>query len=229
MAIERQSHKFWELHMTTDTAKIRFNPLVALLALAPLAFIAQSQAAGDAGTATVTLADLNLTTPAGVDMARNRLHQAARQLCSEAVGEATSHGALFVACLNDTVTNALRQIDQPARAAIESGAWTVLPTDVPGVGMSTSNVQSDVMVISMPKAELATPEGARIAKQQIKKTAQHVCASLTAQENGLSSSYGHCVEEATTAALRQVPSPAMVAAQEAPKPRIEITTQVASK
>jgi len=215
--------------MITGTSKnLRFNPLVALLALAPLALIAQAQAASEARTSTVTLAGLDLSTPEGVDIARNRLHQAARQLCSQAVGEATIHAAQFVTCMNDTVTDALRQIDLPARVAIESGAWRVLPTAGASADSPPSSVRSDVMVISMSKAEMATPEGARIAKERIRKTARHVCGQL-AQDHGVSSSYGQCVEEATTAALRQIPSPAMVAAQDEPKPRIEITTQVASK
>jgi UrcA family protein len=215
--------------MTTVIAKIRFNPLLALLAVAPLALIAQTQAAaGDARTATVSLADLDLSTPGGVHIARNRLHQAARQLCSESVGEAPSRAPEFVACLNDTVTGALRQIDQPGRAAIESGAWGRLPAGETAAVSSPSDVYSDVMIISMSKAELATPEGARIAKERIRKTARQVCAQVS-QQPGLSSTYTQCVDEATAAALRQVPSPAMVAAQDAPKPRIEIVTRVASK
>jgi len=217
--------------MITGTSKnLRFNPLVALLALAPFTLIAQSQAAAsEARTSAVTLADLDLSTSDGVDIARNRLHQAARQLCSDTVGEASPHAPDFIACVNDTVTNALRQIDQPGRAAIESGSWRVLPNDPTRADSPPSKLQSDVMVISISKAEMATPEGARIAKERIRKTARHICAQLAAQDHGVSSSYGQCVEEATTAALRQLPSPAMVAAQDEPKPRIEIVSRVASK
>jgi UrcA family protein len=214
--------------MTANTAKIRCNPLVALLALAPLALIAQSQAASDALTSTVTLADLDLSTPDGVDIARNRLHLAARQLCSQTVGAAPSRAPDFVACMNDTVTSALRQIGQPGRAAIESGAWNILPTTSTSADSPPSYVHSDLMVISMSKAEMATPDGARIVKERIRKTARRVCAQLS-QDPGLSSSYTQCIDEATAAALRQVPNPAMVATQDEPKPRIQITTQVASK
>jgi hypothetical protein len=37
------------------------------------------------------------------------------------------------------------------------------------------------------------------------------------------------MRDATVAALRQIPFPAMAALQDSPKPRIEVTTQVASK
>jgi len=217
--------------MTTISSKNRrFNPLMALLALAPIAVIAQSQAAGtEAHTSTVTLADLDLSTPEGVNIARDRLHAAARQLCSQVAGPSPSNPTNFIACLNDTVTDALRQIDQPGRAAIESGAWNILPSGATSDRLPPSAIQSDVRVISVANFDLSTPDGVRMAKDRIKKTARHICGQLAAEDTGLSSDYARCVDDTTLAALRQVPSPAMAAMRDAPKPHIEITARVASK
>jgi len=77
--------------------------------------------------------------------------------------------------------------------------------------------------------DLSTPDGARIAKQRIKKAAEHVCGQLASQDPWLDWNYAKCVRDATVAALRQIPFPAMAALQDSPKPRIEVTTQVASK
>lgn len=216
--------------MTTDTSKFRrFNPLMALLALAPIAVIAQSQAAGtEVRTSTVTLADLDLSTPDGVNIARDRLHEAARQLCSQSVGEDPAHPGKFIACMNDTVTDALRQIDQPGRAAIEFGAWNVLPSGAAASSGPTAD-QTDLMVISVAKVDLSTPEGVRIAHDRVKKTARHICLQLFTRDYGLQSQYVKCVDDATVAALRQVPGLAVAAMQDAPKPRIEVSARVASK
>jgi UrcA family protein len=131
--------------------------------------------------------------------------------------------------LNDTVTDALRQIDQPGRAAIESGNWNVLPTGVASGSSGFESDQTDLKVISVAGVDLSTAEGARMAKDQIKKAARHICAQLASQDPSLDSSYGKCVDDATMAALRQVPGPALLAEQQASKARIEVSTQVASK
>jgi UrcA family protein len=223
----------WEMHMNTFTFKnSRFNPLMALLALAPFAVIAPSQAAGTGPMATnvsVTLADLDLSTSRGVNSARDRLHLAARRLCSQVPGENPAHPADFIACMNEAVTDALRQIDQPGRAAIEAGSWTVLPADARSVPVPPSVDQTDVRVISLAHLDVSTAEGARAAKERITAAARHVCSELVSQDPGLDSHYGKCVNDSTLAALRQISTPAMAAMQDEPRPRIEVSTQVASK
>jgi len=216
--------------MTTDTAKIRFNPLVALLALAPMALIGQAQAAStEVHTSTVTLAGLDLSTPEGVGAARGRLQQAARQLCSQTIGAESGHSATFVACMDDAVNDALHRIDQPGRAAIEAGAWDIQPVEVTSRHLSPSEFMSAVMVLSVAKRDLSTPAGVRAAQARVGKAARHVCSELTDSELGIDSQYSKCVQDATTAALHQISSLQMVATQDASKPRIEISDQVASK
>jgi UrcA family protein len=208
--------------MNTYTFKSRhFKPLMALLALAPFAMIAPSQAAGtEIHTSNVTLADLDLSTSEGVNIARDRLHLAARRLCSQAVTLNSSNVENYIACMNETLTDAVRQIDQPGRAAVESGNWSTLPVNAD---------KTDVRVISVAHIDLSTSEGARMAKQRVRKAAEHVCAQLASMDSGLDSNYAKCVNDATVVALRQIPTPAMAAMQVSPKPRIEVTTQVASK
>jgi len=207
----------------------RFNPLMALLALAPFAVIAPSQAAGtETHTSAVTLADLDLSTSEGVNIARDRLHLAARRLCSQAVTLNPSNPENFIACMNETLTDAVRQIDQPGRAPIESGNWSTLPVNA-DTRLRFNADKTDVRVISVAHIDLSTPEGARMAKQRVRKAAEHVCGQLASQDLGLDSDYAKCVNDATVAALRQIPTPAMAAMQDSTKPRIDVTTQVASK
>jgi UrcA family protein len=224
----------WETRMNTFTSKnSRFNPLMALLALAPFAVITPSQAAGTeplASDVNVSLADLDLSTPEGVNIARDRLHLAARRLCFEVPGENPAHPANFIACMNDTVTDALRQIDQPGRAAIEAGSWTVLPGDTGRTPAPTKVDQTGVRVVSLAHVDLSTAEGAQTAKERVTKAARHLCAQLASHDSTQNSNYyAKCVADSTLAALRQIPTPAMAALQDAPKARIEISTQVASK
>ena len=68
---------------------------------------------------TVSLAGLDLATPSGAQVARERIHQAARRLCAE-VGDSFDLGRPqhFVACVDDTVAAALPQIKGLAVATI---------------------------------------------------------------------------------------------------------------
>jgi UrcA family protein len=69
-------------------------------------------------TSKVSLADLDLTTPEGASAARERLHKEARRLCSQvADSEDLSHQANFVACVDQSLANSLRQVAGPALAS----------------------------------------------------------------------------------------------------------------
>ncbi|MFI4869714.1 MAG: UrcA family protein [Steroidobacterales bacterium] len=72
----------------------------------------------DSRSARVSLADLDLTTEAGVRAAQERLHQAARRLCSQlADSEDLGHQPHFVKCVDQTLAAALRQVALPALVA----------------------------------------------------------------------------------------------------------------
>jgi len=69
-------------------------------------------------TSKVSLTDLDLTTPEGARVARERLHQEARRLCLQvADSEDLSHQTDFVACVYDTLAKAMRQLATPALVA----------------------------------------------------------------------------------------------------------------
>jgi UrcA family protein len=69
-------------------------------------------------TSKVSLADLDLTTPEGARAARERLHREARRLCSQvADNEDLSQQPNFVACVDESLANALRQVAGPALVA----------------------------------------------------------------------------------------------------------------
>ena len=96
--------------------------LVALCAIAPVAVMADPQAAVKpvTSTAQVSLADLDLATPQGLRAARERLHQTARRLCSQvADSQDLSHQSNFVACVDVTLANAMQKLSDPALAAVE--------------------------------------------------------------------------------------------------------------
>lgn len=74
--------------------------------------------APESRTSKVSLADLDLTTPEGEQAARERLHREARRLCSQvADNEDLSYQPNFVACVDKSLAEALRQIAGPALAA----------------------------------------------------------------------------------------------------------------
>jgi UrcA family protein len=69
-------------------------------------------------TTVVSVADLDLATAAGMQRARDRLHAAARRLCTRVVEPWTlSHQPDYVACVDRTLASALAQLPSPAVAA----------------------------------------------------------------------------------------------------------------
>jgi UrcA family protein len=68
--------------------------------------------------ATVSLADLDLSTEQGMQMARDRLDKTARRLCKQVVNPWTlSHHTQYLRCVDDATTAALGQIHDQALVA----------------------------------------------------------------------------------------------------------------
>ena len=64
-------------------------------------------------SATVSLADLDLTTPAGLNAARDRVNKTARHLCSSVSDPLDlSHHANYVICVDEAVAGAMLKIAQ---------------------------------------------------------------------------------------------------------------------
>lgn len=65
---------------------------------------------------TVSLTDLDLSTPDGVRAAHERLHEVARTLCSQVEGDMDlSHRENYLACVNEAMARSLPKIEQLAR------------------------------------------------------------------------------------------------------------------
>jgi UrcA family protein len=195
---------------------VRTTSLMALLALAPVAAIAQSPAAGavETRTSSLSLADLDLSTPAGVDAARDRLQQTARRRCSQVANrQDLSHQPNFIACMDETLAAALRQINGPVRAAIEEpGEWHTQQGDVTGSRLPPTAPETRVMVVSLANLNLSTPDGVRIAHDRIKRTARRVCRQLSGSIDPTEMwRYANCVEDAIAGALRQIGGPTVAA------------------
>jgi UrcA family protein len=122
--------------MNTDTymlgrfrrrGAVRTAGLMALLVIAPVLVLAETPPvpAADTRAASVSLADLDLSTPEGARAARDRLHETARRLCSRLVDlQDLSHQPNFVACVDEALAHALRQVgalpqaQKPALASV---------------------------------------------------------------------------------------------------------------
>src|SRR5262249_7113792 len=91
----------------------RARLFITLLAVAPIAAIADHQAAtaSDTRVANVSLADLDLATQEGMRVARERLQTMAQSVCTELIGKNDpSSRPNFATCVNDTMAGALRQV-----------------------------------------------------------------------------------------------------------------------
>ena len=95
------------------------NNLIAAAAMA--AFVGLNSAAvadqvsGETRAKTVSLANIDLSTVEGQRVAHERLHQAARRLCSQVADELDlSRQANYVACIDMAMTRADRQLQAMA-------------------------------------------------------------------------------------------------------------------
>lgn len=109
--------------LSSSRIVFRATALMTLLALAPAAGIAAgywTHPAPETRVARVSLADLDLSTPAGLRAAHDRLHEKARRLCFQLEDELSlSHQPDYVICVAKTTAAALQQAKVPALAANE--------------------------------------------------------------------------------------------------------------
>jgi UrcA family protein len=72
------------------------------------------------------VADLDLSTQEGLRIARERIHQVARNLCTQLASPLDlSHQSNFVACVESAMDRASRQLAGPALAVARSTAASV--------------------------------------------------------------------------------------------------------
>ena len=173
-------------HHTACAAAI----VMALFGIAPLGTIADQRAATTppSSVAEVSLSDLNLSTPDGMRLARDRLHAMAERLCADRGGgrEPSSQPA-FGACVDSTVTNALRHID-----ALRQAHVTVLNSVTLGASVPLADL------------DLSTLEGAGIARQRLDAMARRLCGELARRHDvSYQPNYAACVHDTLAGALAQ--------------------------
>ena len=143
--------------------------LLALCGIVPVGTIADQRTATTATNpvAEVSLSDLNLSTPAGMRVARDRLHIMAERLCAEqSGGREPSSQPTFSACVGSTVANALRHID------------TLRQTH--GTALNSVTVGASV---SLADLDLSTLEGASTARQRLEAMARRLCDELARRQD----------------------------------------------
>jgi UrcA family protein len=194
-------------------APIRTTALLALCALASDVTVAGSKTdtAPVTRSATVSLADLDLSMPEGARAARERLRQTARHLCNRVADELDlSHQANYVTCVEETLAAALRKVNEPAATSAPSTSVQTIAKK--GDQPAHSATDSRTSKVSLSDLDLATPEGARVARERLHREARRLCNQV-ADELDLSRqpNFVACVDETLAKALRQIAAPALVA------------------
>jgi UrcA family protein len=163
---------------------------MALFAIVSVGAIADQRAAttSPSSVAEVSLSDLNLSTPEGIRLARDRLQTMAERLCADRGGgrEPSSQPA-FGACVDSTVANALRHID-----ALRQAHVTVLNSVTLSAGVPLGDL------------DLSTLEGAGIARQRLDSMARRLCGELARRQDlSYQPNYAACVHDTLAGALAQ--------------------------
>jgi UrcA family protein len=193
-----------ELHMSISTVLTRrliWKTTLSAVGLTALGVAATAQqlsppshaadtqtslSARDTRVADVSLADLDLSGPEGMRVARERLHTMAQRICAGPDNPRLSSQPGFVACVDSTVASALRHISTLQTPATVRNSVT-----------RAGNV-------SVADLDLSTPEGSRVARERLEAMARRLCAEL-ARSNDLSyrPNWAACVHDTTTDALAQ--------------------------
>jgi len=136
----------------------------------------------------VPVSDLDLSSPDGMRLARDRLHAWAERMCVErGDGGDPSKQPAFGACVDGTVANALHQIE----------ALRQIKTTASSLAIRTATV-------SLADLDLSTPEGARIARERLEAMARRVCGELARlPDSSYQPNHAACVQDTLAGALAQ--------------------------
>ena len=164
--------------------------LMALFGIAPVGAIADQRAAPTSVTRVedVALADLDLSTPEGMRVARDRLHTMAQRVCAApADNRVASSQPTFAACVDRTLQNALRQID-----ALRQTKATVRNSVTRGANVSLADL------------DLSTLEGSRAAHERLEAMARRLCGELARRPDlSYQPNFTACVHDTLVGALAQ--------------------------
>jgi UrcA family protein len=164
--------------------------LMTLFGIVPVGTIADQSAATAtvSSVADVPLADLNLSTPEGMRLARDRLYTVAGRVCAERSGSRKpSLQSALGACVNGTVAKALRQID-----ALKQADTTVRYLVIRAVHVSLADL------------DLSTLEGARIARERLEAMVRRLCGEVVRRQDlSYRADFAACVQDTLAEALAQ--------------------------
>jgi UrcA family protein len=164
--------------------------LMTLFGIAPVGAIADQRAAPTSVSRVedVALADLDLSTPEGMRVARDRLHTMAQRVCAApADNRVASSPPTFAACVASTLQNALRQID--------------------ALGRTKATVRNSVTRganVSLADLDLSTLEGSRAAHERLEAMARRLCGELARRPDlSYQPNFTACVHDTLVGALAQ--------------------------
>jgi len=164
--------------------------VMALCGIGASAAIADQRAAITtvSNVADVSLSDLDLSTPQGMRLARDRLHAMAEHLCAaRSGGRDPSAQPAYGACVDSTVASALRRID-----ALREAPMAVLNS----VTLATN--------VSLADLDLSTLEGAHIARQRLEVMARRLCDELARRQDlSYQPNYAACLHDTLGGAMAQ--------------------------
>jgi UrcA family protein len=92
---------------------------MVLSALAPLVASADPPRARTSLESQISLSDLDLATPEGVALAHKRLKRKAANLCRQLWDDDSSLRRTYEACVNETLANAMQQLNMSVLAAAD--------------------------------------------------------------------------------------------------------------
>jgi UrcA family protein len=105
----------------SPSASVRAGAILALSVIAAAAAVAaqSSDSANNTRSQTVSVADLDLSTPDGMSAARKRVQKTAQRLCFQLADPADlSHQANYVKCVDEAVTGAMHQVTGSAPGSV---------------------------------------------------------------------------------------------------------------
>jgi UrcA family protein len=143
--------------------------------------------AHDSRVEDVSLADINLSTSAGMHVARERLHAMAQRICAgRADIPGLSSSPNVIACVDSTVAGALGNI-----GTLQTKA-------------TVRNSVTHAANVSLADLDLSTVEGSRIGHERLEAMARRLCAEL-ARNRDLSyqPSWAACVPDTMAGAMAQ--------------------------
>ena len=164
--------------------------LMASFGILPVSTIADQPAATTSVTrvADVSLSDLDLSTPEGTRVARDRLNTMAQRVCAELGSRGlSSPPPNFVTCVDTTLAGALKQINALRQ-----------------VNGTPRHSVTRAANISLADLDLSTLEGSHAARERLEAMARRLCAELArSHELSYQPNFAACVHDTLAGALAQ--------------------------